>query len=183
MNHILRNILMRRSTSQFDSRPIQDADLMDILEEGKVLSNAANNQEWHFTVMENRSVLQRLHELYVQFVTEQQGDNSLMAPAHLLLDAPVAIIISGRKETQFVEDAANTVFGSMMLVAEKAGVGACWLSSASALFEMEDGKTFLKDISVPEGYVPLCMGAFGYKRTSTGVNVLSSEDHVVNIIK
>ena len=177
MNHILRNILMRRSTSQFDSRPIQDADLMDILEEGKVLSNAANNQEWHFTVMENRSVLQRLHELYVQFVTEQQGDNSLMAPAHLLLDAPVAII------KKFVEDAANTVFGSMMLVAEKAGIGACWLSSASALFEMEDGKTFLKDISVPEGYVPLCMGAFGYKRTSTGVNVLSSEDHVVNIIK
>ena len=46
MNHILCNILMRRSTSQFDSRPIRDEDLMDILEEGKVLSNAANNQEW-----------------------------------------------------------------------------------------------------------------------------------------
>ena len=44
MNNILRNVLMRRSTSQLDIRPIQDEELMEILEEGKMLSNATRNQ-------------------------------------------------------------------------------------------------------------------------------------------
>ena len=57
MNNILRNVLMRRSTTQFDSRPILDEALIEILEEGKVLSNAPNNQEWHFTVLQNRDLL------------------------------------------------------------------------------------------------------------------------------
>ena len=43
MNNILRNVLMRRSVSQFEERPIRDEDLMEILEEGKALSNAVNN--------------------------------------------------------------------------------------------------------------------------------------------
>ena len=57
MNNILRNVLMRRSTSQLDIRPIQDEELMEILEEGKMLSNATRNQEWHFTVLQNRGLM------------------------------------------------------------------------------------------------------------------------------
>ena len=64
MNNILRNVLMRRSTMQFEPRPIRDEAMMEILEEGKLLSNAPNNQEWHFTVVQNRGLLRRFHELF-----------------------------------------------------------------------------------------------------------------------
>ncbi len=183
MNNILRNVLMRRSTMQFDPRPVPDEALMEILEEGKILSNAANNREWHFTVLQNRGLLRRFHELYEQLVEEKGGDAARPA-AQTVSEIPVLLIISGRKDENFVEDAAHMVFGSMMLVAEKSGLGACWLSTAASAFVSEEGERLLSQLSIPTGYVPLCIGAFGHKRVpATTPRVLSSEDNIVNIIK
>ena len=183
MNHILRNGLMRRSTLQFESRPVPDEALMEIVEEGKILSNAPSNQEWHFTVLQNRGLLHRFQDLYAKIVEAKGGDAARFS-AQDVLNIPVLLIISGRKEENFVEDAAHMVFASMMLVAEKAGLGACWLSTAASIFVSEEGKTLLSQLSIPSGYAPLCIGAFGYKRVpATAPRVLSSEDNIVNIIK
>ena len=183
MNNILRNVLMRRSTTQFDSRPIRDESIMEILEEGKNLSNAPSNQEWHFTVLQNRGLLRRFHELYERLVEEKSGDAS-RASAQMVADLPIVLIISASKSEKFVEDAAHMVFGSMMLVAEKAGLGACWLSTAADTFQSEEGKKLLAHLSIPQGYTPLCIGAFGYKRSAAAPpRVLSSEDNIVNVIK
>ena len=168
MNNILRNVLMRRSTTQFDSRPILDEAMIEILEEGKILSNAPSNQEWHFTVLQNRDLLRRFHVLY-----ERQ----------MVADLPTVLIISASKNEPYVEDAAHMVFGSMMLVAEKAGLGSCWLSTAADMFRSEDGEKLLAQLGIPQGYVPLCIGAFGHKRAAAPPRVLSSEDNIVNIIK
>lgn len=182
MNNILRNVLMRRSTTQFDPRPVRDEAIMEILEEGKLLSNAPSNQEWHFTVLQNRGLLRRFQELYERLAREMSGDAS--RPPHLVSEIPVVLIISGRQDEKFVEDAAHMVFGSMMLVAEKSGLGACWFSTAASTFQTEDGKALLSQLSIPTGYAPLCIGAFGYKRAASAPpRVLSSEDNIVNIIK
>ena len=77
MNNILRNVLMRRSTTQFDSRPILDEAMIEILEEGKILSNAPSNQEWHFTVLQNRDLLRRFHVLYERLVEEKRFNHIL----------------------------------------------------------------------------------------------------------
>lgn len=183
MNNILRNVLMRRSTMQFEPRTIRDETMMEILEEGKVLSNAPNNQEWHFTVLQNRGLVRRFHELYARLVEEKGGDTARVS-MHLVSEIPVLLIISGRTAEKFVEDAAHMVFGSMMLVAEKSGVSAGWLSTAASVFQSDDGQSLLAQISIPSGYVPLCVGAFGYKRApATPPGVLSSDDQIVTIIK
>ncbi len=183
MNNILRNVLMRRSTMQFEPRPIRDEAIMEILEEGKVFSNAPNNQEWHFTVLQNRGLVRRFHELYARFVEEVGGDTARVS-MHLISEIPVVLIISGRTGEKIVEDAAHMVFGSMMLVAEKSGISAGWLSTAASVFQLDEGKKLLAQLGIPAGYVPLCVGAFGYKRAPAAPpRILSSEDRVVNIIK
>ena len=183
MNNILRNVLMRRSTMQFDPRPIRDEAMIEILEEGKTLSNAPSNQEWHFTVLQNRGLLRRFHELYARLVEETGGDTARVS-MHLVSALPVLVIISGRDGEKPVEDAAHMVFGSMMLVAEKMGIGACWLSTAAEAFRDKEGKELFSQLCIPQGYAPLCIGAFGYKRPSaTPPRILSSKDNVVNIIK
>ena len=183
MNNILRNVLMRRSTMQFEPRPIRDEAMMEILEEGKLLSNAPNNQEWHFTVLQNRGLVRRFHELYARLV-EGMGGDAARVSMHLVSEIPVVLIISGRTEEKFVEDAAHMVFGSMMLVAEKAGISAGWLSTAASVFRSEDGQNLLAQLGIPTGYIPLCVGAFGYKRApAMPPRVLSSDDHIVTIIK
>lgn len=183
MNNILRNVLMRRSTLQFDARPIPDEMMMEILEEGKLLSNASSNQEWHFTVLQNRGLIRRFHELYARLVEEKGGDTARVS-MHLVSEIPVLVIISGRNEEKLVEDAAHMVFGSMMLVAEKSDIGACWLSTAAATFQTAEGDKLLSQLNIPSGYTPLCIGAFGHKRPpATPPRVLSSEDNIVTIIK
>ena len=60
MNNLLRNVLIRRSVYKFDPRPLRDEELMEILEEGKLLSDAASNKVWHFTVIQNRGVIHKI---------------------------------------------------------------------------------------------------------------------------
>ncbi|MBR1552460.1 MAG: nitroreductase family protein [Schwartzia sp.] len=183
MNNILRNVLMRRSALQFDSRPVRDEAMMEILEEGKLLSNAPSNQEWHFTVLQNRGLVRRFHELYARLVEEKGGDTARVS-MHLVSEIPVLVVVSGHNEAKLVEDAAHMVFGSMMLAAEKEGLGACWLSTAAATFQTPEGEELLSQLNIPQGYTPLCIGAFGYKRApATPPRVLSSDDHIVTIIK
>ncbi len=185
MNNILRNMLMRRSTFHFDNRRIRHEDLLMILEEGKILSNAAKNQEWHFTVLQNRELMKRLSGLYERLMdgacSDLPGDPAMIG--RLLFEAPLLLIISGRQGAPYAEDAANMVFGSMMLVGEKYDIGSCWLNSAPLLFDDEDGQAALAALRIPEGFTPLCAGAFGYKQPPAPPSVLSSEDHIVNFIE
>ncbi len=188
MNNILRSVLMRRSTYQFDSRPIRDEELMDILEEGKLLSNAENNEAWHFTVLQNRALLKRLSDAHEKLIArEHEGLKKDSAAgrvsSHMLLDVPMLLIISGRKDVKYAEDAANMVFGSMMLIAEKYGIGVCWLNSAPELFSTEEGKKVLEQMGIPVDYMPLCVGAFGYKRSAALPDILAAGDNVINIVK
>ena len=185
MNNILRNVLMRRSTYQFDPRPISEDDLMDILEEGKVLSNAAHNQEWHFTVLQNRALIKKISDINERYLSKDHADflkNSKLGD-NLLLDAPVLLIISGKKDAKYVKDAANMVFGSMMLVADKYGIASCWLTSTADIFAEPEGQDVLRMLSIPAEFTPLCVGAFGYKKTRVNPNVTACDDNIVNIIK
>ncbi|MFA6850756.1 MAG: nitroreductase family protein [Selenomonadaceae bacterium] len=184
MNNLLRNVLMRRSIYKFDSRQIKDEELLEILEEGKLLSNAANNQAWHFTVIQNRYVLKKLNEEASSMFAKESGmESKLQEDYGLLATVPMLLIISGRDNLKYAEDAANTVFGSMMLVAEKYGISSCWISSISQLFSVNEGKEVHDLISIPHGYQPLCVGTFGYKEAMVRPNAFFSEDNVVNIIK
>ena len=117
MNNLLRNVLIRRSVYKFDPRPLRDEELMEILEEGKLRS-----------------------------------------------------------------DAANTVFGSMMLAAEKYAIGSCWLSAIPQFLATAGGQDIQNIISIPDGYEPLCAGAFGY-RESERITDITSLDNIVNIVK
>ncbi len=185
MNNILRNVLMRRSVFHFDNRRIRHEELLAILEEGKILSNAAKNQEWHFTVLQNRELLQKFSDLHERLRPDVHADfwGNPALNKRLLIEAPMLLVISGRQEASYAEDAANMVFGGMMLVAEKYGIGSCWLNYASLLFTDEEGQKVLAELHIPEGFTPLCFGVFGYKQPPVPPSVLSSEDHIVNFIE
>ena len=108
MNNILRNVLMRRSTSQLDIRPIQDEELMEILEEGKMLSNATRNQEWHFTVLQNRGLMKQLGSSYEKMLARVHGDiwGDPAGTGRILVESSLLLIISGHRDIKYAEDSA-----------------------------------------------------------------------------
>ena len=84
----------------------------------------------------------------------------------MLLNMPMLLIISGCN-VKYAEDAANSLFGSMMLAAEKHGLSSCWLSGASDVdVNSEEAQKLMHEVKnilqIPGEYVPLCIGAFGY---------------------
>ena len=186
MNNLLRNVLIRRSVYKFDPRPLRDEELMEILEEGKLLSDAASTKVWHIRVIQNRGVIHKIAEgTRQQFSRELETlvkDEAMREEQGFLAQVPVLLVISGCIDKKYSADAANTVFGSMMLAAEKYAIGSCWLSAIPQFLATAGGQDIQNIISIPDGYEPLCAGAFGY-RESERITDITSLDNIVNIVK
>lgn len=187
MNELLRNVLTRRSARKFASEQIKDQELNEIIEAGKFVSSAIKNQTWHFTVIQNRGLLDKIsaknNKFFMQYghelFKETYSDDNL----NFLKNAPTLIIISGVNGDVESQDAANATFGNMMLAAEKCGLCACWTHSVKLLFDSEEGSELANQISIPQGYLPLCAGVFGYKATVSATDSMVSKDGIVHIIK
>lgn len=183
MNNLMRKVLSRRSVYNFSANLPKDEDLMAVLEEGKLLSNAEVNQVWHFTAVQNRDIIKKMHELSYRIIEnsdEKVNVKSMRSGADLMLNMPMLLVISGC-DVKYAEDAADTLFGSMMLAAEKHGLSSCWLSDASELVS-GNGEELRAMLKIPEDYRPLCLGAFGYKQVRTEAK-LTKVDSIINIIR
>lgn len=186
MNNLMRKILLRRSTYTFSENMLRDEDLMSILEEGKDLSNVNNNQSWHFTAIQNRTIIKCVLDC-----TEQAALGKLKAVndqaaeqggcQDILKRVPTLLVISGNGDPKYAEDAANTLFGSMMLAAEKYNIRSCWLTAKSELSEANHDE-IRQILRIPEEYIPLSIGVFGYPVDDNDVQI-TRLDSVVNIIR
>lgn len=186
MNNLLRGVLMRRSVYQFEPRLLQDSDIAAILEAGKQLSNAAENQAWHFTILENRAIIKSIIQENIRWLIEENASieaSSLADEGRSLLNVPMMLVISGRRDLKYAQDSANAVFGSMMLAAEKYGVASCWLSFVPTILVSKAGSEIAQTIGIPEPYEPYCVGAFGYREIAHKPQMVVSDDHLVHIIK
>lgn len=167
MNELLRNVLTRRSIHNFATQQIKDAELKEILDAGKFVSGAIKNQIWHFTVIQNQQMLETIKLRSVRLLRTQGNsffkDGFKDDDVNLLGNAPTLIIVSGDNDNTDTRDAANAVFGNMMLAAEKIGIGACWLYTLTLFFNSLSEDDLAQKLNITEGYIPLCAGVFGYK--------------------
>ncbi|MGQ9506493.1 MAG: nitroreductase family protein [Candidatus Bathycorpusculaceae bacterium] len=60
MNETIRVIKSRRSIRRFKTEQISDSELQELLECALLAPNARNQQKWHFTVIQNKDVLNKM---------------------------------------------------------------------------------------------------------------------------
>lgn len=185
MNSLMRKILLRRSVYSFSDNLLREEDLMAILEEGKQLSNAANNQAWHFTAVQNKSVMKTIIELSLKQSVEAGRLKAVNGSSHGLAakmdNLPTVLVVSGSGDSRYSEDAANTLFGSMMLAADSYGIKSGWISTRSEITDA-DAEEIKSILQIPQEYMPLCIGAFGYREDDGNIKITYIDD-VVNIIR
>ena len=63
MNETINTIKNRRSIRKFKEEQITDSELQEILDCALHAPNAGNQQEWHFTVIQNKDVLERMERI------------------------------------------------------------------------------------------------------------------------
>ena len=171
MNETLKTILSRRSIRAFKQEQIKEEELKAILQAGSFAPSAMNQQSWHFTVIQNKELLQKINEFSKAVLIkignkafEARSKNTPVEKINIMYNAPTLIIVSGDIKAIAPQNDASLAIENMFLAAESLRIGSCWLHTFNVLFSTEEGKDFLiKQKLIPEGYVPVGSGVFGYK--------------------
>jgi len=164
MNETLRIINERRSCRSYKSDPIPDDVLAAIVDAGLWAPTGMNRQDRHFTVIRDKSILNRMDilarkkspEPVLSRLTNRNGGNPDISIHYF---APVLIILSG-DETSCAIASEN-----ICIAAQSMNVGSCILGLVSILFENDE--TLVGDLKIPDGMVPRLGVALGYIANQT----------------
>jgi len=166
-NETLAVIRNRRSIRQYNTRQITDSELNAILEAALFAPTAANQQKWHFTIVQSNAVLAKM-----DLITRENKLNSnipmLVKSAgsddyHTYYRAPTVVIVSGEQDAKFIEMDCAAAAQNIALAAESLGIGSCIMTSAGFLFASAKGQKMKKELGIPKGYEHMCSIALGYK--------------------
>ena len=186
MNETLKTILNRRSIRKYTQEQIKDEDLQTILEAGEFAPTAMNQQSWHFTVIQNKEMLQKINETCkISFLKSGNKNYEALAKSESFSafhNAPTLIIVSGDQKAIAPQNDGILALGNMFLAAASLGIGSCWIHATRFLFTTEEGLALKNELGIPENYVFVGSGAFGYKAVEPTAPAPRKEG-TVNIIK
>ncbi len=168
MNETIKTILNRRSIRTFLPDQIKESELKEIIGSGLYAPSAMNLQPWHFTVVQNSELIERLNE-DIKLSLQGSGNKYLEAMVkregyHIFHHAPTVIIVSGTDKSNFYQTDCAAATENMLLAAESLGIGACWIGLAAFLFGSQDSQKYIKEMKIPAGFKPLYAIALGYKK-------------------
>lgn len=186
MNETLNTILSRRSIRKFEQTQIKDEELNTILEAGNIAPSAMNQQSWHFTVVQNEGVLNKIVEA-IRTAFKNSGIPNFEARAKddnfsPFYNAPTFIIVTGNEKAIAPIHDGSLAIGNMMNAAHSLGVGTCWIHAVNFLFGTEEGKLLKGELGIPEDYIPVGSIAVGYKAIDAPA-APPRKENTVNIIK
>jgi nitroreductase len=127
VNETLKIIKQRRSIRSFKDEQIKDEELQAILEAGLYAPNAGG-QAWHFTVVQNKELLDRLNIAAKEAAKQHDfeplrklGNNEKF---NCLYGAPTLVIVSGNEQSLMPLDAdCAAATQNLLLAAESIGLG------------------------------------------------------------
>lgn len=168
MNEIIQNILNRRSVRVYSEEQIKQEDLDLILQAGLFSPSGCNNQPWHFTVIQNKELMDELNSESKKTLLNSKNDYfkefATNEKFNMFYNAPTIIVISGQKTAVTPETDCAAATENMLLAAESLGIGSCWIGLLTFLFKSNKKEEYCKKLEIPEGYEPYYAITLGYKK-------------------
>lgn len=186
MNETISSIKNRRSTRVFLPEQIKEEELKVIIDAGLSAPSAHNQQTWHFTVVQNKEILDQLSNAAKE-VGKNVDDEFIQQLAnnekfHAFYNAPTVVIVSGDKNGFMSEVNSGAATQNMLIAAESLGIGSCWVGYISYLLGSEKGEEYKKRLGIPNTYQPYYAAALGYKK-SERINAPAKRENTVSYIK
>jgi len=186
MNETLTVIKNRRSIRKYKAKQIGDAELQAIVEAPLHAPNAMNQQKWHFTVIQDKAMLDRFVSIIkenimnsgIEFLIELVKNPDY----HTFHHAPTVILITGDEQARFIHIDCGAALQSIALAAESLNIGSCPITSSIFLFASERGNALKKELGIPDGYNFICSIALGYKDGKIPATPLRNKE-AINYIK
>jgi nitroreductase len=142
-------LITRRSVRRFDQKPVPEDLIEMILRAAMQAPSAANAQPWHFVVITERLILEKVTEFH--------------PAAESLHQATVAILVCGDSELEKRPDRwimdCSAATQNILLAAHASGLGSVWLGIHPDPIRI-DGMRRL--VHLPRHVHPLSLVAVGY---------------------
>ena len=186
MNELVKIICNRRSIRQYKAKQITDADLTQILDAALAAPSAMNQQKWHFTVIQDKVMLDKMVAIIKENMINS-GNDMLASRASVpgyntFHNAPTVIMISADEKAKFVQIDCGTAAQNIALAAESLLLGSCIITSSAYLFASAKGEELRNKLGIPRGYSHVCSVALGYKEGTNPVAPPRNEN-VINYIQ
>lgn len=149
----------RRSVRSFDSRPVNEKDILSIIEAARLSPSACNSQTWRFIFVTQREIIQRIcHEAMRPIIPNKWLEQ---APLVIVGCSQLDIIanrIGGRVTgIEYYQIDLGIAMEHMVLKATELGLGTCWIGW------FEENK--LKEtLNIPKKIKVSALLAVGYSR-------------------
>ena len=142
-------LFSRRSIRKFTTEPVSEQALQSILEAAMSAPSAGNQQPWHFVVITDRKLLDRVPEFHPH--------------ALMCREASLAILVCGDQSLEkhigyWVQDCAAAT-ENLLLAVHANGLGSVWVG----VYPREERVTgFRKLLSIPEQVIPFAVIPIGH---------------------
>lgn len=142
-------ILTRRSVRKYTNKTIPDKIIKELIEAGVSAPSAGNQQPWHFIIIDDRKLLDKIPEFHPH--------------AKMLLDAQKAILVCGdlNLETHngFWMLDCSAATENILIAARAKGLGTCWLG----VYPRDERISGLrKMLKIPKNVIPFSLISLGY---------------------
>ena len=154
MSEVMNSLLTRRSVRKYEDRPVEEEKLNEVIKAGLYAASGGGRQSSIIIAVTDREMVKKLSAMNAAVLGKEGIDPFYGAPA-------VLIVLAGKNAHTGVEDGSLTL-GNMMLAAYDLGLGSCWIHRAKEMFEGEEGKKILKDLSVEDEYTGIGNLIIGY---------------------
>jgi len=165
-NEVLRAIAQRRSHRAYDARQISCKQLDALMEAALSAPSANNFQPWHYTVVQDQGLLNRVHR--AAEAAAMLRDREDRSPRYdnkgfqIFYHAPTVFFISAPESRSYAPIDCGIAAQTLALAAQSMGLGSVILGMPRDAFTGREGKALEKLLRFPEGYSFVIAVAIGY---------------------
>ena len=154
MNPVLINIIERRSIRAYKPDPVPDDQLSQILFAGQWAPSALGRQTRRMTAIVNDDLRRRLSDA-MQALDGKTPDGGAV------YGAPVAILVSDRRENLLAAYDCACVMQNLFLAAHSLGFGTCWINQLFQRSQEPTIRPLLREAGIPEDHDVYAVCALG----------------------
>jgi nitroreductase len=185
VRNLIRN---RRSCRFYTEETLQKDMLVELIDDAVWVPSGSNNQPWRFVVIVDRELMKKYSDAaksdWLRRLDNtphmQQYEAYLKDPDYnIFYNAPALIILYGNTESHWYNYDCSMVAYNLQLLAEEAGLGACWIGLAHNTFSAEETKA---EFGIPKEYELVAPIIMGYPGVSGTASVVPRKPFVMQII-
>lgn len=146
MNEVLKAIQDRRSTRGFSDVQLAEEQLQALIDAALASPTARNTQMWHFSFVQDKSVLNALSDHMAQLIGKPEFNVFYNAPTVAFISRPIECA------NRFVDVDCGIACQNIVLAAQGMGLGSVIIGMVMDAFLSEKGEEYNKAVGIPEGH-------------------------------